>query len=149
MKETWFLDPGETVEVKLRFTDFTGKYVFHCHILEHEDDGMMSQLNVVLPLGDEDGDGWTNAIESKVGTALDAGCSQTSAPDDEPNDAWPPDVNDNQFVTLTDVILFGPHFNKVSPDAAYSPRFDLNASASVTLSDIILLGPDFNTSCSP
>lgn len=33
MKETWFLDPGETVEVKLRFTDFTWKYVLHCHIL--------------------------------------------------------------------------------------------------------------------
>ena len=25
---------------------FTGVYVFHCHILEHEDNDMMSPLNV-------------------------------------------------------------------------------------------------------
>src|SRR3989304_1856917 len=49
MKETWFLNPGETVEVKLKFSDHTGKYVFHCHILEHEDDGMMAQLEVIAP----------------------------------------------------------------------------------------------------
>jgi len=49
MKETWFLDSGETVEVKLKFTDHTGRYVFHCHMIEHEDDGMMAQLEVVLP----------------------------------------------------------------------------------------------------
>jgi spore coat protein A len=49
MKETWLLDPGETVEVKLKFTDFTGRYVFHCHMVEHEDDGMMSQFEVVPP----------------------------------------------------------------------------------------------------
>jgi FtsP/CotA-like multicopper oxidase with cupredoxin domain len=49
MKETWLLDPGETIEVKLKFTDFTGRYVFHCHMIEHEDDGMMSQFEVVLP----------------------------------------------------------------------------------------------------
>jgi hypothetical protein len=50
MKETWFLDSGETVEVKLKFTDHTGRYVFHCHMIEHEDDGMMAQLEVVLPI---------------------------------------------------------------------------------------------------
>jgi FtsP/CotA-like multicopper oxidase with cupredoxin domain len=49
MKETWLLDPGETIEVKLKFTDFTGRYVFHCHMTEHEDDGMMSQFEVVPP----------------------------------------------------------------------------------------------------
>jgi spore coat protein A, manganese oxidase len=49
MKETWLLDPGETVEVKLKFTDFTGRYVFHCHMVEHEDDGMMAQFEVVPP----------------------------------------------------------------------------------------------------
>jgi FtsP/CotA-like multicopper oxidase with cupredoxin domain len=49
MKETWLLDSGETIEVKLKFTDFIGRYVFHCHMVEHEDDGMMSQFEVVLP----------------------------------------------------------------------------------------------------
>jgi hypothetical protein len=49
MKETWLLEPGETIELKLKFTDFTGRYVFHCHMIEHEDDGMMSQFEVVPP----------------------------------------------------------------------------------------------------
>lgn len=149
MKETWFLDPGETVEVKLKFTDYTGKYVFHCHILEHEDDGMMAQFNVVTPAGDEDGDGWTNQIESRVGTDLGGGCSSSPAVNDEAIDAWPPDFNDNQFVTLADVVLFGPHYNKISPDPGYNPRFDLNASGGVTLADVVLMGPDYNTSCAP
>jgi len=49
MKETWLLEAGETIEVKLKFSDYTGRYVFHCHMIEHEDDGMMSQFEVVLP----------------------------------------------------------------------------------------------------
>jgi hypothetical protein len=49
MKETWLLEAGETVEIKLKFSDYTGRYVFHCHMIEHEDDGMMSQFEVVPP----------------------------------------------------------------------------------------------------
>jgi FtsP/CotA-like multicopper oxidase with cupredoxin domain len=47
LKETWLLRVGETVEVKLKFTDNLGKFVFHCHILEHEDASMMAQVEVV------------------------------------------------------------------------------------------------------
>jgi FtsP/CotA-like multicopper oxidase with cupredoxin domain len=47
MKETWYLGPGEVLELKLKFTDHTGMYMLHCHILEHEDDGMMTQFEVV------------------------------------------------------------------------------------------------------
>ncbi len=47
MKETWIVNPGETVIVKLKFTDNLGVFMFHCHILEHEDDGMMAQFRVV------------------------------------------------------------------------------------------------------
>ena len=47
MKETWYLDPGETIEVKLKFTDHLGMYMLHCHMIEHEDDGMMTQFEVV------------------------------------------------------------------------------------------------------
>ncbi len=50
MKETWSLGSGETLELKMKFTDHTGIYMFHCHILEHEDDGMMSQFEVVAPI---------------------------------------------------------------------------------------------------
>ena len=37
---------GEIV-IRTRFLDFTGKYVYHCHILEHEDMGMMGIVEVV------------------------------------------------------------------------------------------------------
>ena len=47
MKESWNLDIGETIVLKVKFTDNLGKYVFHCHILEHEDDAMMAQFEVV------------------------------------------------------------------------------------------------------
>jgi spore coat protein A len=47
MKESWQLGIGETVVIKLKFTDNLGKFVFHCHILEHEDSSMMAQMDVV------------------------------------------------------------------------------------------------------
>jgi Multicopper oxidase len=30
-----------------RFSDYTGKFVIHCHMLDHEDHGLMSQFEVV------------------------------------------------------------------------------------------------------
>ncbi len=45
-EDTWKLDPGESVEVAARFTDFTGKFMIHCHMLDHEDDGMMATFRV-------------------------------------------------------------------------------------------------------
>jgi spore coat protein A len=46
-KESWYIGGGQEVEVKLKFTDHVGRYVFHCHVLEHEDDAMMGQFEVV------------------------------------------------------------------------------------------------------
>jgi FtsP/CotA-like multicopper oxidase with cupredoxin domain len=37
---------GETVRIRIPFRDFTGKTVYHCHILDHEDLGMMGNLEV-------------------------------------------------------------------------------------------------------
>ncbi|MFG1705044.1 multicopper oxidase family protein [Nonomuraea sp. M3C6] len=37
---------GEVV-IRMRFRDFLGKYPFHCHILNHEDRGMMANIDVV------------------------------------------------------------------------------------------------------
>ena len=33
--------------MRSRFVDFTGTYVLHCHILIHEDRGMMQLVKVV------------------------------------------------------------------------------------------------------
>jgi len=38
--------PG-TITMRSRFIDFTGKFVIHCHILAHEDRGMMQVVEVV------------------------------------------------------------------------------------------------------
>jgi len=38
---------GETVEVLIRFDAYRGIYLMHCHKLEHEDMGMMSNFEVV------------------------------------------------------------------------------------------------------
>jgi spore coat protein A len=57
MKETWYLNPGETIEVKLKFTDYTGRYMLHCHMIEHADDGMMAQFEVVAAPYDFNDDG--------------------------------------------------------------------------------------------
>jgi suppressor of ftsI len=45
------LVPGEVV-MRFKFRRFIGSYVFHCHILAHEDNGMMSIINVTTPGSD-------------------------------------------------------------------------------------------------
>jgi FtsP/CotA-like multicopper oxidase with cupredoxin domain len=46
-KDTVLLEDNETVEVLIRFDAFRGNYLIHCHKLEHEDMGMMSNFQVV------------------------------------------------------------------------------------------------------
>jgi blue copper oxidase len=45
-KDTVLCLPGEKVSVIMTFQNNKGKFVFHCHNLEHEDDGMM--LNFLI-----------------------------------------------------------------------------------------------------
>lgn len=47
-KDTVRVYPYEVVTLWVPFTEYTGKYVWHCHMLEHEDQDMMRPL-VVLP----------------------------------------------------------------------------------------------------
>jgi hypothetical protein len=55
LKETYHLNPtkvagagrGDVVEVVLKFTDHLGRYMIHCHMLEHEDGAMMARFEVV------------------------------------------------------------------------------------------------------
>lgn len=46
LEDTWRLEPGEEVEVAARFTDYTGAFMIHCHMLDHEDHGMMARFDV-------------------------------------------------------------------------------------------------------
>jgi FtsP/CotA-like multicopper oxidase with cupredoxin domain len=44
--DTVLVLPGETVRVQVTFTRHPGLYLYHCHILEHEDMGMMRNFRV-------------------------------------------------------------------------------------------------------
>jgi FtsP/CotA-like multicopper oxidase with cupredoxin domain len=46
-KDTIDLRPWETAEVAVRFTEHAGRYVLHCHNLEHEDMMMMAAFETV------------------------------------------------------------------------------------------------------
>lgn len=46
-KDTIPIPPRGEVVIRTRFLDFTGKFVYHCHILAHEDAGMMAVVEVV------------------------------------------------------------------------------------------------------
>jgi len=42
------LVPG-VVKIRSRFVDFDGMFVLHCHILDHEDRGMMQEVDIIDP----------------------------------------------------------------------------------------------------
>lgn len=46
-QDTVILPPGGSVVIRVAFQDFTGKTLFHCHILAHADHGMMAAINMV------------------------------------------------------------------------------------------------------
>lgn len=54
-KDTLRVDPGNLVSVAIRF-DRPGRYVYHCHIIEHEDTEMMRPF-VVTPVAMDMGNG--------------------------------------------------------------------------------------------
>jgi FtsP/CotA-like multicopper oxidase with cupredoxin domain len=45
-KDTVNVPKGELVRLIVQYTDYPGKWMFHCHILDHEDHGMMGILEV-------------------------------------------------------------------------------------------------------
>lgn len=46
-EDTTLLPPNGEVVIRTRFADYTGRFVYHCHILVHEDAGMMAVVEVV------------------------------------------------------------------------------------------------------
>jgi blue copper oxidase len=52
LQDTVLVPPGETIRLVTRFEDYSdpdNPYMFHCHLIEHEDRGMMGQFVVVEP----------------------------------------------------------------------------------------------------
>jgi spore coat protein A, manganese oxidase len=46
-KDTAVVNPRDVLTLLVRFEGYTGRYVFHCHMLEHEDNDMMRPYAVV------------------------------------------------------------------------------------------------------
>jgi FtsP/CotA-like multicopper oxidase with cupredoxin domain len=49
LKDTIRVNPNEIVEIAVRFTSYSGRYMYHCHILEHEDRDMMRPFVTMAP----------------------------------------------------------------------------------------------------
>jgi len=45
-KDVVLVKAGETVRIRTHFRDFPGRTMYHCHILDHEDQGMMGVLEM-------------------------------------------------------------------------------------------------------
>lgn len=45
-KDVVSVSPGERVRIRMAFQDYPGKTVYHCHVLDHEDRGMMGILDI-------------------------------------------------------------------------------------------------------
>jgi FtsP/CotA-like multicopper oxidase with cupredoxin domain len=43
-KDTIDMQPAQAAEIAVRFTDYPGRFMLHCHNLEHEDMGMMADF---------------------------------------------------------------------------------------------------------
>ncbi len=48
LKDTVRVNPNEVVDIAVRFESYAGRYMYHCHILEHEDRDMMRPF-VIMP----------------------------------------------------------------------------------------------------
>jgi FtsP/CotA-like multicopper oxidase with cupredoxin domain len=75
-KDTVNVGASERVRVIASFSDYLGKYPYHCHILEHEDWDMMRQFEVVAPPAPD------GALD-----VPDAGAADASTFDDAPTTA--------------------------------------------------------------
>jgi spore coat protein A len=43
------VNPNEVVDIAVRFETFAGRFMYHCHILEHEDRDMMRPFVTMPP----------------------------------------------------------------------------------------------------
>ncbi|HEX6374342.1 MAG TPA: multicopper oxidase family protein [Allosphingosinicella sp.] len=50
-KDTLWVQGEHRIRVRTRYQRYIGEFVLHCHILDHEDKGMMQNVAIVLPGG--------------------------------------------------------------------------------------------------
>ena len=62
-KDTARANPGMVTRIIMRFEGYTGRYVWHCHMLEHEDNEMMRPYEVVASPQEASNDVTAPALE--------------------------------------------------------------------------------------
>ncbi|MFI2710267.1 multicopper oxidase family protein [Micromonospora sp. NPDC018662] len=67
--DTVMVQPGETTRIVARFR-YPGRYVWHCHILEHQDNDMMRPVEVLPSGAARTGDGGRTAKDTTTGLAV-------------------------------------------------------------------------------
>ena len=50
-KDTLFIEEGYVFTLRIRYERYVGDFVLHCHILDHEDKGMMQNVRIAVPGG--------------------------------------------------------------------------------------------------
>jgi FtsP/CotA-like multicopper oxidase with cupredoxin domain len=50
-RDTLFVRPSSSVKLRSRYRRYVGRFVNHCHILDHEDLGMMEEVEIFVPGG--------------------------------------------------------------------------------------------------
>jgi hypothetical protein len=128
-----------------------GTFYYRCQI--HT--SMRGQIDVVVP-PDSDGDGWSDAAETTIGTdPLDA-CADTTTPDDErgpgfsePVPPWPPDFNDDRSVTGADLSAVAAVIGQSAPPAPVRRDVSLPPDGAVTGADLSAVAGRIGTSCVP
>ena len=89
--------------------------------------------------GDTDSDGFPDSVEHFIGTDVAIACG--------PN-AWPPDLNDDGLVSVSDVLLMKAAFGAQSPDdPIYDARRDLNPNGKISISDVLMMKAFFGQEC--
>lgn len=48
-KDTLFIEEGYVFTLRMRYERYVGDFVLHCHILDHEDKGMMQNVRIAVP----------------------------------------------------------------------------------------------------
>jgi FtsP/CotA-like multicopper oxidase with cupredoxin domain len=54
-RDTLFVENNYQVHVRTHYDRYIGEYVIHCHILDHEDNGMMMNIAIVPDLNAPNG----------------------------------------------------------------------------------------------
>jgi len=100
---------------------------------------------------DDDNDGWVDTGPPVGGKASEDYLATDSLADcavNEYHSAWPLDINNDRYVTFSDVFNFAGLINSGYGDGKFRKRLDFNADGYITFGDVFQFAGRINQSCS-